>query len=423
MGRWRQFVLSSALALAATCLAVAAVEAALRVQQALEPQKPRPPARGFFFRRHPEIGWVHPSSYEGLWYDDHGEYQVTVAMNSKGLRDVEHDYAKAPGTYRILVLGDSYVEALQVRLEETFPRLLEKELNRSGRRVEVVNTGVADWGTDHELVYFRVEGVKYDADLVLLAFTTANDVRNNSPVLNAAVPNPNLYKPTFSLAEDGSLRHRPPPRDEPPPPAPPPPRAPDRPAWRRLLVVELVASRLRRTSPIPAPQAGAAVAKDSAVATPRTDPQARASVATDMLVYSPTYTDEVAEAWRLTKALVSQLRQEVEGRGAKFAVVLVNGPWAHYDEPWRLMLLGDREAQTTWDRRRPNLEIGPFLSSSAIPYVDLMEPFEIEKTGERLFFQRDPHWTPAGHRVAAKAVAEFLVREHLVPHAPRGVGP
>src|SRR4030095_10354965 len=46
------------------------------------------------------------------WYGKEGHAYVTI--NSQGLRDRERPIEKPPSTYRILVLGDSYVEALQV---------------------------------------------------------------------------------------------------------------------------------------------------------------------------------------------------------------------------------------------------------------------------------------------------------------------
>src|SRR5262245_34882006 len=138
MIHWRQLIAGTALAVGTTVLTLGAVEVGLRVQEALQPKTPPPAARGNFWRRHPEIGWVHPPSYAALWFDDRGEFSVSVTTNSKGLNDVEHDYAKTPGTYRILVIGDSYIEALQVPLDETFSRLLETQLS-AARRVEVIS--------------------------------------------------------------------------------------------------------------------------------------------------------------------------------------------------------------------------------------------------------------------------------------------
>ena len=133
-----------------------------------------------YFVFHPQIGYVIrpnasfqvPSSEEG------GARRLT--SNSHGLRDVEHAYDNAPGVRRILILGDSFCEAQQVDLEDTFFRILQHELdaNASPSRFELINAGVSGYGTDRALLFYRHEGRKYAPDDVFLFFVF-NDVRNN----------------------------------------------------------------------------------------------------------------------------------------------------------------------------------------------------------------------------------------------------
>src|SRR5438309_1056803 len=52
------------------------------------------------------------------WYTREGRSWVTI--NSDGFRDVEHTIEKPADVYRIAVIGDSYVEGLQVNREEMF---------------------------------------------------------------------------------------------------------------------------------------------------------------------------------------------------------------------------------------------------------------------------------------------------------------
>ena len=60
--------------------------------------------------------------------------------------------------------------------------LAERSLNEVlDTPVEVINTSVDNWGTDQQLVYYREEGRRFEADLVLLAFCMCNDVINNYP--------------------------------------------------------------------------------------------------------------------------------------------------------------------------------------------------------------------------------------------------
>lgn len=382
-------------------LGFGATEVALRLYDLTRPRPPEQkaelwePARGF--------GWLHPPGARGRWFDEYGEFSVDVAINSHGLRDVEHDEAKPPGVFRILVLGDSYMEGIQVELEKTFPRVLEREL--AARRVEVINASVADWGTDNQLVYFRERGRRYSPDLVLLAFTTANDVRNNSVELNRRVPSPLPAKPTFTLSASGELEFHEMPALPPPPPSPP--------WWRASRAATFFERRLGFTQPVVVELPPAATPASGQPAATPLPPVSR--LPTDMLVYSPTPAAEVTRAWAVTKALVLELEREVKASGAAFAMVLVSGPWAHYDDYWKLMTMYDHTARASWDPRRPNREMAAFAGERSIAALDLFDAMEARKHEERLYFRYDPHFTAAGHREAAVATARFLVDEGLVP--------
>ena len=110
-------------------------------------------------------------------------YETWPEYNGKGYRGPEVDYEKPEDTYRILVIGDSFVEAIQVDYEKTFQALLQQRLDplsTAEKRYEVIAMGRTGWGTVHETAYYQIEGYKYDADLVILLFYV-NDVADNFP--------------------------------------------------------------------------------------------------------------------------------------------------------------------------------------------------------------------------------------------------
>jgi len=102
-----------------------------------------------------------------------GEQENYVRINSKGLRDREHDLARPEDTIRIAVIGDSETEAVQVPLERTYFSVLERELNRtlsrSGRRVEVVSFGVGGYGPGPQYLTIQKKIWSYDPQIVLVA--------------------------------------------------------------------------------------------------------------------------------------------------------------------------------------------------------------------------------------------------------------
>ncbi len=69
---------------------------------------------------------------------------VAVDTNSRGFRDLEFAVAKAPGELRILALGDSLTYGQGLRLDLTWPQVLEARLRAErGKPVEVINGGFA----------------------------------------------------------------------------------------------------------------------------------------------------------------------------------------------------------------------------------------------------------------------------------------
>ena len=98
-------------------------------------------------------------------------YEYRGASNSLGYRDREHPVAKPPGVFRIAVLGDSIAAGYRVeRTADTFPALLESALRRDGLRAEVLNFGVTGYNTSQEVETLRARALRFDPDLVILAY-------------------------------------------------------------------------------------------------------------------------------------------------------------------------------------------------------------------------------------------------------------
>ena len=129
-----------------------------------------------------------------------------VRINRFGFRDAERQAAKQPGTFRIAVLGDSFTEARQVALEDTFCSVLERELNQhadvAADSIEVLNFGVSGYGASQQLLTLQHRVWDFDPDAVLLAFYTGNDVSDNSQALKGAATIPYHYYEGDDLVVD-----------------------------------------------------------------------------------------------------------------------------------------------------------------------------------------------------------------------------
>ncbi|HEX2223417.1 MAG TPA: SGNH/GDSL hydrolase family protein, partial [Thermoanaerobaculia bacterium] len=111
-------------------------------------------------------------------------YDYVGASNRLGYRDRDHAEKKPAGTFRILVLGDSIAAGLGVkRYEETFPAFLEDLLREKGIPVEVLNFGVSGYNTRQEVETLKDKGLRFDPDLVLLAYTLNDRERMDGDIL------------------------------------------------------------------------------------------------------------------------------------------------------------------------------------------------------------------------------------------------
>ena len=136
-----------------------------------------------FYLSDAELGQRLAPNYQG-WFAG-----VPVTINSLGFRD-ERDYAidKPPGTFRIVVLGDSVTFGHGTRSDTTYPYLLEQRLRawRPDVDWQVWNLGVPGYATSQELAYLERVAERYAPDLVIVGFypndLTGNEVRQTPSI-------------------------------------------------------------------------------------------------------------------------------------------------------------------------------------------------------------------------------------------------
>ena len=106
-----------------------------------------------------------------------GDLRYAFSTQANGLRNAPVG-AKAAGVKRVLVLGDSVTFAPQVPDNAPFANLLDAALR--AEHVEVVNAGsVYLRATDQELSWFLDVGAAMQPDLVVVEFTERNDFVDN----------------------------------------------------------------------------------------------------------------------------------------------------------------------------------------------------------------------------------------------------
>jgi hypothetical protein len=358
------------------------------------------------------------------------EGRAFVRINSEGLRDGEHARGKAPGAFRIALLGDSYAEALQVEQEEAFWSVAERLLANcpaaAGRSIEVINFGVSGYGTGLELLTLREKVWAYQPDMVLLAVTTNNDLTDNTRVLKGTDEVPYFVLRGAELVLDDSFRREPAFR------------------WRRSAPARLgrwLRERLRFVQAAHEAQ----VALKSALAARRgraadgqttgTSPEADSSPAADSsppaeafvtaagrppalepgtanMIYTEPADELWRGAWSVTEALVSTMHREVTGRGARFVVVTLSNP---------IQAHPDSAARETFARRLgvtdlfyPERRFTALGRREGFAVFNLAPELQAYAERNRVFlhgFSPDlgnGHWNQTGHRLAGELLAQKL---------------
>lgn len=131
------------------------------------PRRPDPPVKIYDAR----TGFRLRPGMRGTWtVENPGRFTI----NSFGFRDTEWTAARSRPR-RVAVLGDSFAEALQVDLEQSFPKLVEQRLGNA----EVMNFGVNGQGQVEQLLTYRAYVRPFRPDLVVLAFFPGNDCLDN----------------------------------------------------------------------------------------------------------------------------------------------------------------------------------------------------------------------------------------------------
>ena len=152
----------------------------------------------------PVLGMTHMTDKSVTWRK---EGYARSYLNWDGLRENNIPLAKPAGTYRIVLLGDSMVEGLQVPLEQTFGQKLEKQLSaKLNRPVQVINFGTSGYSTVQESLLMKRKVFKYAPDMVLLGYDS-RDMFENWATPDASLANVRPYAlklPKQNLVIDNS---------------------------------------------------------------------------------------------------------------------------------------------------------------------------------------------------------------------------
>jgi len=296
---------------------------------------------------------------DGLWIG--GFYRpFHVQTNSVGLRNIEEPSDDA---FKILAVGDSMTFGLFVANDDTWPARAESRLREhygNARRVQVFNAGIVNYTILDELAYLREKGIYLKPNLVVLG-VYENDIDDLRQEKNGVVQRPHDGIKTRTLM------------------------------WLKLLAhnsaLFTIAEQIKAQMQLAA--AGVDIRRSNPTRSLPREP------APDQDVLIKRY----GQLFRETTALL-------KSNGIPLVVIYIPGIW------------------TLSETSMMESTIRALTAEAGVPYLDLTPAMQDEQDAAEDFYLLrryngvligNPHMSPQGYAVAARALVDWLIANEFVP--------
>ena len=318
-------------------------------------------------------------------------------LNSRGFRDEEYSRERPAGSFRAVVLGDSFAFASGgVPHRQHWPQVAEDELSRLiGRPAELVSLGVPGVGLRFQLRLWQLEGSTLSPDLVIVAFCVGNDFNDE---LGLAVER----AATDELAHRSVLFR----------------------SVRNLLRLWRSGShRSDRGGPEgidgveqdPATVAVGGVEVDGSTYDPDrptfSEQEFLAMVSRRMGVCRRVNRERATELAREAERVLAELEREVSLAGSELLVVAIPDEYQiDLDLAQRAMALRGLPIEDC-DVEWPQQALADICRRLGIRCLDLLPVFRQEAGSGRLYRLRDTHWNIRGNALAGSEVAQRIAAD------------
>ncbi|WP_291984373.1 hypothetical protein [Luteitalea sp.] len=336
-----------------------------------------PPLVPDAFRHHALV----PDSFAEIRQRD---FSYIQRVNHLGLRGKDITVDKPPDTKRILMLGDSFTMGKGVEEDQTFSVLVEREMREAmatcgGGGVEVLNGGVDSYAPVLSYLQLKRDLGRLSPDLVVLNLDNSDLIQEAAYRRQAVrdeageiIAVPQVWQQsTYERFLSWSSRHL---------------------FFTRVLLV--YANRALDHRRLTVRQVVNEAGREHFAHTLEGD------------------VDRTAQ-WRDVFDSIVRIKRLADSLGARF--VLSTYPWAHQlgEKGWvpgryDYMAKGERTSSLTRDTVRAH------AAALGIDVFEAQPVFEAYRGSEALYFDYDPHWTPAGQRLMAEGLLQYL-SERVLP--------
>lgn len=322
------------------------------------------------------LGWAHQPNVDTRV--NTGDRTVTFVTDSNGFRVAVG--GRPAGQLRVLLLGDSFMEALQVEYEQSMAGLMEQCFaSRTHQSTAVWNAGVGGWDPPQYYVQAQHALSQLRFDVVVVAVFLGNDVVTRRHVFGPRTPDP---RRVFRLPRNFT--------------------------WREF------------TDAVLAPINDGLETKSHLFVFLKNRFQGllmRFGL-TALEIPTELRRDQANQPrWGVTGAILAEIDSLAATYGIPTVYALI--PSIEQVEPTalqlRLQAFGVDSASLDLDQ--PDRLVAAELSRRGLRFVSLLHPFrDAQAHGISLYGRADPHLSAAGHRLAWSVLAPLLARTLDLPY-------
>ncbi len=322
------------------------------------------------------VGWVNRPNLNTTI--NTGERTVRLFTDQDGFR--VGPAGRVEGTQRILLLGDSFMEALQTEYDQSFPGLLEAHLaQRLHGAVAIRNTGVGGWDPPQYLIEARRTLGREHFDLALVAVYLGNDI----------VPERiERYAPRAPV-EVHRLR-----------------------LPRQLSGREFIDAVLYPVNDFLELRSQLFILLKTRLQALRT----RLGLTAEEFPVGLLRQEAGSPRWSVTAGILSDIRDVARAHGVTTLFVLIPAPYQVDSAEFHRSLRGFQIDSAAVDLDQPNRLLATAMRGHHLEVLDVLPAFrKAQQAGSRLYGRVDRHLSSAGHELLARLVEPLVVERLAAP--------
>jgi SGNH hydrolase-like domain, acetyltransferase AlgX len=329
------------------------------------------------------VGWLNRPNVRAKI--NTGERTVNMFTDAEGFRVGAAGRVNA--NKKVLILGDSFMEALQVEYEQSGAGLLQDALPKLvGEPVAVRNAAVDGWDPDQYVMRARSLLARDHYDLVITGVYLRNDVISRDRGYLPPRPRDERYRLRFP---------------------------------RSLSFTELTNAILRPFNDYMEVRSHLYIFVRNRMQT------LRMQVGLSPYSFPPQFLKSQADAprWQVTSGLLAKVNELAKQHGVPALFVLIPAPFQVDSASMMRQIQGFHLDPNAIDLEQPNRILGEQLEAQGLDVYDILPEFrEADQRGEQLYGSVDPHFSPEGNQLFATLVAPRaadLLRTGAEPPPPK----